>query len=117
MTKLFKLPDNKAHNHREDPELLSLIRLLRYGTVNHAINQAPILNQTAIAHALGVTRDRVRVLLDQSKRERESMSPDGERSRKRNKLTVQHVQYLTADETLDDWAHLSLKERAIMFHR
>jgi hypothetical protein len=27
------------------------------------------------------------------------------------------VQYLTADATLDDWAHLSLKERAIMFHR
>jgi hypothetical protein len=36
---------------------------------------------------------------------------------KRTKLSPNHVQFLTSDDILNEWAHFSLKERAIMFHR
>ena len=34
-----------------------------------------------------------------------------------SKLTRAHVDYITSPKTLQYWAHLSLKERAVMFHR
>jgi transposase len=115
MTKLFSLPHTKRLQPHNDPELLNLVLLLRYGAVTTKPDQAPLLNNTTIATVLGITRDVVRTFLAYSKRM--SLSPEGERGRKRGKLSLQHIQYLTADATLDDWAHLSLKERAIMFHR
>jgi hypothetical protein len=115
MTKLFSLPQKKRLQPYNDPELLKLVLLLRYGTATPQSDQAPLLNHTTIASVLGITRDRVRSFLAYSKRI--SISPEGERGRKRGKLSLKHVQYLTADATLNDWAHLSLKERAIMFHR
>ena len=115
MTKLFKLPSRKHALPHEEPELQCLVNLLRYGVAVYKPALTPILNHTTIASALGITRDRVRALLKYS--ERMSISPESERGHTRGKLTVQHVQYLTADATLNDWAHLSLKERAIMFHR
>jgi hypothetical protein len=37
--------------------------------------------------------------------------------RKRTKLEMHHVDYLCNQKTLREWAHLSLIQRAVMFHR
>ena len=37
--------------------------------------------------------------------------------RKRSKLDQHHVDYLCSQRTLREWAHLSLIQRAVMFHR
>jgi len=63
MTKLFKLPQLKALKPPYREELLKLVRLLRFGTSHPTHVQAPALNYTAIAAILGLSRDRVRVLL------------------------------------------------------
>lgn len=33
------------------------------------------------------------------------------------KLQEEHIQYLLAEDTINSWAHLSLKQRVKMFHR
>jgi hypothetical protein len=35
----------------------------------------------------------------------------------RKKLDQHHLDYLCSQKTLREWAHLSLKQRAVMFHR
>ena len=37
--------------------------------------------------------------------------------RQQKKLEHHHLDYLCSQETLREWAHLSLKQRAVMFHR
>jgi hypothetical protein len=35
----------------------------------------------------------------------------------RSKLKRQHIRFLIADETLNDWAQKTLSERCVLFHR
>jgi len=36
---------------------------------------------------------------------------------RRTKLKPVHIEFITNPKTLQYWAHLSLKQRAVMFHR
>lgn len=115
MTKCFILPKRRGECLIDDVALLQLVCLLRYGTASPDHSSSPILNLSAIAKAVGVSRAHTSSLL---KRHFEVQQSDSEPScKKRKKLSLQHVQFLTSSETLNAWAHFSLKERAIMFHR
>ena len=99
----------------EDQQLIDYLLLLRYGAFD--INQAsrPILNFVSISKIirkpLSTIRDIIKLGME-SKIKNFSIQ-----RRKRYKLDIHHVDYLCNQKTLNEWAHLSLIQRAVMFHR
>jgi transposase len=91
------------------------LSLLRYGTQERYHCRPPILCISTISRLTGVKPKRVRDLLKLyrgSVKEQPSLF-----DRKKLRLRQHHIDYLLSEKTLKNWAHLSIKQRAKMFHR
>jgi hypothetical protein len=86
MTKMFTLPPRQSVGQPPDEELLRLVRLLRYGSALPDQGLPPVLNLKSIATVIGLSRYRVKNLLAEPLRT--SITPEGERGKRRGKLTV-----------------------------
>ena len=96
-------------------ELIDYLMLLRYGNSCSLATPQPLLNISSIAKLTGLSVNTVSRLLKLGLslfRKSITLKP-----RKRSKLTEEHMQFLKDQSTLRAWAHLSLKQRAVMFHR
>ena len=99
----------------KDKDLLTYLLILRYGSAKGSMRRPPILNFKSIATIVHLPVQTVRRLLSVAK---EWVSSDKDlRLKTRTKLEDHHKEYLLHPETLRAWAHLSLKQRAVMFHR
>ena len=100
---------------RYNPQLLSYVTLLRFGSSEHPDFARPVLNYQTIARVLGRPVTTVVELVRLGMRTySHGFQVDPLR---RSKLTQQHIGYLVAPSTLQESAHLSLAERAELFHR
>ena len=99
----------------EDQQLINYLLLIRFGTSDVGQAPRPVLNFVYISK---VVRKLVSTIRDLIKRGIVSkMKKLPIQRRKRSKLDQQHIDYLCNQRTLREWAHLSLKQRAVMFHR
>ena len=99
----------------QDKNLLKYLLILRYGSARGSMRRPPILNFTSIAKVVDLPVETVRRLLNVAKN---WVSSDKDLLPKRRlKLEEHHKEYLLHPETLRAWAHLSIKQRAVMFHR
>ena len=99
----------------EDIDLIDYLLLLRFGTSHNCTDAAPVLNYSAIAKIVKKPLGTVRRLIlfgVRSQREHRLIQP-----RCRTKLKDHHIDFICSQSTLRDWAHLSLRQRAVMFHR
>ncbi len=98
-----------------DPQLHSYVSLLRFGTTERFHNNKPLLSYRAIAKIAGIKEHIVPYVLRLYRAkptETLSLVP-----KRRLRLRKHHIDYLISRQTLNEWAHLSLKQRAKMFHR
>lgn len=114
------MKDRRTHRSRRrsllDPEsILSLVLLLRYGTMSPSRGDSPILNLVTVARVTKLSPFVVTKMI----RRYLSHGDTGDRGDTRpfRKLHCHHVGFLTSSETLQQWAPLSLKERSVLFHR
>ena len=98
-----------------DKDLLTYLLLLRFGGVKESARAAPVLNLTSIATLIHLPVETVRRLLSVAIYWISSEKDLG--SKPKSKLQARYKEYLLHPETLRAWAHLSLKQRAVMFHR
>ena len=99
----------------KDRDLLTYLLVLRFGSAKGSMRRAPILNLTSIATLVRLPVETVRRLLGVAINWVSSDKDLGPRVR--SKLEEHHRDFLLHLETLRAWAHLSLKQRAVMFHR
>ena len=105
----------QASRMTEDPDLIDYLLLLRFGPSRGRDEGRPVLNYASVARLakrpVATVRDLITMGLQALK--------DGRpiQQRKRTKLQGDHVAYLCSPQTLTAWAHLSLQQRARMFHR
>ena len=98
-----------------DDQLLSYLLLLRYGCDSNPDINKPILNIQSISKLIKLSPSTVTRLL---KVAMERLNHDGPLEyTDRKKLKPYHLEFLLSPQTLNDWAHLSLKLRAKIFHR
>ena len=99
----------------ENQQLIDYLLLLRYGTYD--INQAsrPIINFVSISKIIRKPLSTIRDIIKLGIESKILNLPI--QRRKRYKLDIHHVDYLCNQKTLNEWAHLSLIQRAVMFHR
>ena len=99
----------------EDSQLVDYLLLLRFGTCEVGQASRPILNLASISKItkkpLSTIRDLIKLGIDSKLKEFPIQR------RKRMKLEIHHVDYLCNQTTLNQWAHLSLIQRTVMFHR
>ncbi len=95
------------HEHRQ------AIVELRYGTQEPTLKSQPLLCTSTIAKMLGLSRRGVCKVI----RQWHSGKRDSNLNSTRLKLTASHAAFLTDPVVLKNWAHYSLKERAVLFHR
>ena len=99
----------------EDQQLLDYLLLLRFGACEVGPAARPMLNFASISK---ITKRPLSTIRDLIKRGIESKLKDLPiQRRKRLKLKTHHVDYLCNQTTLNQWAHLSLIQRTVMFHR
>ena len=99
----------------EDPQLVDYLLLLRFGTSDPGHAARPVLNFASISK---VVRKPVSTIRDLIKRGIVSkMKKLPIQRHKRLKLDQHYIDYLCNKKTLREWAHLSLIQRAVMFHR
>ena len=99
----------------EDPQLVDYLLLLRFGTGDPGQAARPVLNFASIAKVVRKPVSTVRDLIKRGIVSKMKKLPI--QRRKRSKLNQQHIDYLCNQRTLREWAHLSLKQRTVMFHR
>ena len=99
----------------QDPELIRYLLLLRFGNTKVTCNAKPILGFASIAKLVRIHAETVRRLIAQGLKELDK----GQKARPppRVSLTQEHLNFLCSKNTLNAWAHLSLEQRVIMFHR
>jgi hypothetical protein len=88
---------------------------LRFGCDNKDLTSKPILRYSSIAKLVRKPLETVRRLISvglNALKEGKEISP-----KKRGKLNDEHIHFISSEQTLKDWAHLSLIQRARMFHR
>ena len=99
----------------EDQQLIDYLLLLRFGTCEVGPASRPMLNFASISKItkkpLSSIRDLIKLGIDSKLKDLPI-----QRS-KRLKLQTHHVDYLCNQTTLNQWAHLSLMQRTVMFHR
>ena len=89
--------------------------LLRFGLPKHVAIKKPILNFKAISKIVNIP---YRTVIDLIKVGILAHSENRViAKRTRSKLSAEHITYLTNTNTLNGWAHSSLKERVKRFHR
>ena len=99
----------------EDQHLIDYLLLVIFGTSDVGQAARPVLNYASISK---VVRKPVSTIKDLIKRGIVSkMKKLPIQRRKRSKFDQHHVDYLCNQKTLREWAHLSLIQRAVMFHR
>lgn len=92
-----------------------LCHLLRFATPEINPARAPLMPLKSVAKILGVSIVTVHNILKSGPPlHSETASKD---RRKPSKLKYVHRSFLLSDETLMQWAHKSLDERCILFHR
>lgn len=98
-----------------DSEYIDLLFKLRYGCDEYSEQLKPVLNYTSIARLLHKSPATVRshcLLALNLKRQHLNSKP-----KRPLKFQQHHIDYLINDKTLKYWAHFSLAQRAVMFHR
>ena len=99
----------------EDQQLIDYLLLLRFGTCDVGQAPRPLLNFASIAKImkkpLSTIRDLIKLGIDSKLKEIPILR------RRRMKLEIHHVDYMCNQKTLNEWAHLSLIQRTVMFHR
>ena len=99
----------------EDQQLIDYLLLLRFGTCEVGPASRPMLNFASISKIskkpLSSIRDLIKLGIESKLKDRSIQR------RKRIKLEAHHVDYLCNQITLNQWAHLSLIQRTVMFHR
>ena len=99
----------------EDQQLIDYLLLLRFGTCDNGPASRPMLNFASISK---ITKKPLSTIRDLIKLGIESKLKDLPiQRRKRLKLKTHHVDYLCNQTTLNQWAHFSLIQRTVMFHR
>ena len=99
----------------EDPYMISYLLLLRFGPQYTTEQSTPLLNYTSIAKIVKRPVTTVKRLIMTGLLKLKH--GDQITHVKRSKLTEEHIQYIKSDTTLRECAHLSLAQRARMFHR
>ena len=102
-------------NMKYDPNLISYVLLLRFGRCSDLEAATPVLNYTSIARLIRVPVTTVIELVKAGVAASRYASPVVAPSR--FKFKQHHIGYLVSSTTLQESAHLSLVERAQMFHR
>ena len=99
----------------QDADLASYLLLLRFGPCQDPTRATPVLNYASIARVVQLSLESVRRLIMTALRN--FHSKDATLAGPRRKLSQHHVDYLCSHQTLTAWAHLSLQQRAVLFHR
>lgn len=99
----------------QDQDFLNLLLLLHYGSIDCSKYQKPVLNISSVARIVRKPASTVAELLKLALCT--VMLGVEVKQRKRLKFTHEHISYLVNKQTLISQAHLSLKQRAKMFHR
>lgn len=110
----------KSHTHTSIPmtqnaQLIDYVLKLRFGDLSVNKNRVPVLNLTSVAALTKVSVKHLPQLIKIGLLSLENSSPIKPKIVK--KLRKEHIDFLISQETLRLWAHLSLKQRAQMFHR
>ena len=99
----------------EDQQLIDYLLLLRFGTREVSPASRPMLNFASISK---ITKKPLSTIRELIKLGIESKLKDlSIQRRKRIKLEAHHDDYLCNQTMLNFWAHLSLIQRTVMFHR
>ena len=99
----------------EDQQLIDYLLLHRFCTSDVGQAQGPVLNFASISK---VVKNPVSPIKDLIKRGIVSKFMKLSIQRRMcSKLDQHHIDYLCNQETFREWAHLSLIQRAVMFHR
>ena len=99
----------------QDPQLISYLMLLRFGSCKARKKQSPKLGISSIAKMTRISPESVRRLIQIGLAQQQRK--EGIKVLARTKLSEEHIQFLSDDHTLNAWAHLSLAQRAVLFHR
>ena len=100
---------------KHDSRLLQYVLLLRYGPSAMSEAPKPILNFRSIARIISKPATTVRELVKAGRLAAKYGLPHEAPSR--SKFKQHHISYLISPETLQACAHMSLEERALVFHR
>ena len=99
----------------EDRQLIEYLLLLRFVACEVGPASRPMLNFASLSKITKKPLSTIRGLI---KRGIESKLKDLPiQRRKRMKMETHYVDYLCNQTTLNQWAHLSLIQRTVMFHR
>ena len=100
---------------RHDTQLLTYVLLLRFGKISDSIPSQPVMNYTSIAK---IIRKPVSTVIELVKTAiGASIHGFSEENFSRSKFKQHQIGYLVSSQTLQECAHLSLVERAQIFHR
>jgi hypothetical protein len=95
--------------------MTSLILMLRFATKSPSSETPPIMNIASVARCANVTPGVVTRVI---KRHMSGYNNGDNNEKWRwRKLQPHHVGFLVNKDTLNRWAHMSLNERAVQFHR
>ena len=98
-----------------DPDMIELVLLLRFGNIRGDKSHMPILNVTSVARLVRLSPTHVTRLIEIGCN-KIFTSHQSDRRWWRN-LNSHHLSFITDSTTLRKQAHLSLRERSILFHR
>ena len=114
MLKLRRLSASKCAM-KYDPHLINYVLLLRFGTCSDIETAKPVMNYASISKLIKVpvttVIELVKTGIGASRYGLPVVAPS------RFKFKQHHIGYLVSSTTLQESAHLSLVERAQMFHR
>lgn len=96
-------------------QLRKIVLRLRFGTVEPGPGQPAFMTYGRIARFVRRSASSVRLICLSGLRGDHDLNI-GDR-RHRTKLSSEHQEFLKDPSTLREWAHLSLAERAVLFHR
>ena len=99
----------------EDQQLVDYLLLLRFGTCDVGQASRPRLNFASISKIVKKPLTTVRDLIKRGIDSKMKIKPIHRRKRMRHEK--HHLDFLCNQKTLREWAHLSLIQRAVMFHR
>jgi hypothetical protein len=99
----------------EDQQLIDYLLLLRFGTCEVGPASRPMLNFASISKITKKPLSTIRDLIKLGIYSKLKALPI--KRRKQMKLETHHVDYLCNQTALNQWAHLSVIQRTVMFHR
>jgi hypothetical protein len=114
---IFKARSFKASGGtmRHDTQLLTYVILLRFGKIPDSEAPQPVMNYSSISK---IIRKPVKTVIELIKTAiGASIHGFSEENYSRSKFKQNQIGYLVSTSTLQECAHLSLVERAQMFHR